>query len=52
MLCEEIQIVSSFGVVEDIGIDVPDVRYVLFIEVVVDVLADTNQAVLIAAGKP
>jgi len=52
VLYEEIQVVGPFGGVVAIGIHMPDMRHALFFEVVVDALADTYQAVLVAAGQP
>src|SRR5881409_71746 len=51
-LCEEVEIVLPFGSVVGIPVHVPYVTHSFFFEVVVDALADADQAVLISAGKP
>ena len=52
VLDKEIEIVGPFGGVVAVGIYVPYVWHVVFLEVVMDALADTDQAVLVAAGQP
>jgi hypothetical protein len=52
MLGKEIQVVGPFGSIVAIGINVPDVRNVLFFKVIMDTLTDADKTVLIAAGQP
>ena len=52
MLGKEIQVVGPFGSVVTVGIHVPDVRHILLFQVIVDALADADQAVLITATQP
>ena len=52
VLNKEVEIVGPFGGVVTVGIYVPDVWHVVFLEVVVDALADSDQAVLVATGQP
>jgi hypothetical protein len=52
MLNKEVQIIGPFGTAACVGINVPEMRHLLFFEIVMDALAVADQAILIAARQP
>ena len=51
-LAEKVQIVVPLGCVVGIPVDVPDMRHAVFLEVLVNGLANPDQTVAVAAGEP
>ena len=51
-LSKQVQVIAPLGRVVAVGVDMPDVRHVVLLEVGVNALADADQAVLVAAGQP
>lgn len=51
-LSEVVQVVALVRRIVSVRIDVPNVRHVLFIEVTLQPLADTDQSVFVTAGEP
>ncbi len=52
VLGKKVQVVAPFGTIVGIPIHVPDVGHALLFKVVVNALADEDQAVPVAATKP
>lgn len=52
MLDKKIQVIGPLGIVVSIAINVPNMWYPLFFEVLVHTLADFDQAIFVSTGKP
>ena len=52
MLYKKIQVIGPLGIVVSIAIHMPYMWHPLFFEVLVHLLADTNQSILVATAKP
>src|SRR6185437_1485910 len=52
LLHEVVQVISPLRRIVGMGIDIPDVRHVVFFQISMHALADVDQAILVAAGDP